>query len=59
MPLYELSTTKISDLERVDFSSVGVREREDLQRLIDSMEASLDGLKARFGDYGFSLTRTD
>jgi hypothetical protein len=34
MPLFELSSTAIRGLERVDFSAVGLLERSDLQRLL-------------------------
>jgi hypothetical protein len=40
MPLYEFSSNNIAALERVDFSSEGVLERSDLQRLLrDHIEA--------------------
>jgi hypothetical protein len=34
MPLYELTTSAVSQLERIDFASVGVLERSVLQRLL-------------------------
>ena len=34
MPLFELSSTAIRGLERVDFGAVGLLERSDLQRLL-------------------------
>jgi hypothetical protein len=34
MPLYELNASSIAKLERVDFSTVGLLERADLQRLL-------------------------
>ena len=33
MALFELSSTAITGLERVDFGAIGLRERGDLQRL--------------------------
>jgi hypothetical protein len=34
MPLYELTPSSIAKLERVDFSTIGLLERTDLQRLL-------------------------
>lgn len=34
MPLFEISSTAIRGLERVDFGAVGLLERADLQRLL-------------------------
>ena len=39
MPLFELTETTISEIERTTFEQLGIRERYDLQRLLrDSIQ---------------------
>ena len=63
MPLYEMTTEKFRPLSQASFSSLGVRERDDLQRLlrtqIEVLSDDLYVLSEEFGDWDDSRRRID
>ena len=63
MPIYELRDDRIRSVPRTHFSSEGIKEREDLQRLLrdqpDLIDHGLMVLAEEFGDWSDSSRRID
>lgn len=63
MPLYEMTTESFRPIEQASFADLGVRERDDIQRLlrtqIDVLGDDLYVLSEEFGDWDDSRRRID
>jgi len=63
MALYEVSTEALDQVTKTSFAKEGIRERQDLQRLllgrIDAIDPNLFVLAEEFGDWNESLRRID
>lgn len=63
MPIYELSDTGIKRLQKTTFANRGIRERQDIQRLLrDQIEIISDQtmvIAEEFGDWDVSRRRID
>ncbi|MAE92772.1 MAG: hypothetical protein CMI67_24885, partial [Pelagibaca sp.] len=63
MPIYELSDTGIKRLQKTTFADRGIRERQDIQRLLrDQIEIISDQtmvIAEEFGDWDASRRRID
>ena len=63
MPIYELSDTGIKRLQKTTFADRGIRERQDIQRLLrDQIEIISDQtmvIAEEFGDWDISRRRID
>ena len=63
MPLFELTDSSISEIERTTFESLGIRERYDLQRLLRSSIHVIDGniyvIAEEFGEWEDARRRID
>lgn len=63
MPIYELSDTGIKRLQKTTFADRGIRERQDIQRLLrDQIEIISENtmvIAEEFGDWDASRRRID
>lgn len=63
MPIYELSDTGIKPLQKTTFADQGIRERQDIQRLlreqIEIISAQTMVIAEEFGDWDASRRRID
>lgn len=63
MPIYELSDTGIKRLQKTTFADRGIRERQDIQRLLrDQIEIISENtmvIAEEFGDWGASRRQID
>jgi hypothetical protein len=63
MPIYEVTSNQLKEIEETSFSAVGIRERKDLQRLLRSqIEIIVQNvliISEEFGDFEASKRRID